>query len=105
LNNRVCGFLPVSRAFGNYNLLDDGKKMIIVEQEYTEVQLTEKNKFVVLATKGLWNVMNSKEVAQKLHEKKESCHPMCTLAKLLAVFADYRMSQEDITVMVVDLLS
>jgi serine/threonine protein phosphatase PrpC len=102
-NNRVNGFLPVSRAFGNYNLLDEGKKMIIVEPEYAQVQLTEKNRFLVLATDGLWDVMSSEEVAQKLHDKKEDCHNMCILAKLLAMFADWRKSKDDITVMVVDL--
>jgi serine/threonine protein phosphatase PrpC len=105
MNNRVCGFLAVSRAFGNYNLLGESKKMIIVEPEYAKISLTEKNRFLVLATDGLWDVVSDEEVVQQLHDKKEDCHNMSALAKLLAMFADCRKSKDDITVMVVDLLS
>lgn len=103
-NERVNGFLAVSRAFGNYGI-DATKNIIIVEPEYTEVTLIEKNKFLVLATDGLWDFMSNEEVVKVLQAKKSTVTDVGSFAKLLALFASSRGSRDDITVMVVDLLS
>lgn len=103
-NERVNGFLAVSRAFGNYGI-NDSKKIIIVEPEYKEITLTEKNKFLVLATDGLWDVVTNEDVVTILKTKRSSIQGMSLFAKMLASYAVVKGSRDDITVMVVDLLS
>jgi len=98
-NKRVNGFLAVSRAFGNYGL---DKRLIISEPAYAEVQLTENNKFLLLATDGLWDKVTNEEVIEKLKGMKANAQDV---ARLLASLAIKRGSQDNITVMLVDLLS
>ena len=101
-NKCVNGFLAVSRAIGDYGL---DKRLIIAEPEYTEVLLTEKNKFLVLATNGLWDVVTNEDVVTILKAKRSRIQDMNLLAELLANYAVVKGSRDDITVMVVDLLS
>ncbi|SRR6266404_3933654 len=101
-NKRVNGFLAVSRAFGDYGL---DKRLIIAEPEYRELSLTKKNRFLVLATDGLWDMVASEEVVGILCAKQSRVNDMNLLAKLLAGFAITRGSHDNITVMLVDLLS
>lgn len=102
LDDRVNGFLPVSRAFGDYNL---GKNVIISEPEYAEITLTDQHNFLILATNGLWSVMHNDEVVT-LWQKKQLCaQGVDAFAKLLALLAIKRGSIDNITVMLVDLLS
>jgi protein phosphatase 1L len=108
-NKRVNGFLAVSRAFGNYGI-DDSKKIIISEPEYAERSLTPKNKFLVLATDGLWDVMNNEEVVNTLDImsygiKHLRVEDLDSFAKSLVLLAIQKKSSDNITVMVVDLLS
>jgi protein phosphatase 2C family protein 2/3 len=101
-DNRVNGFLAVSRALGDYNL---GKKIIIAEPEYEEIVLTDKNKFLVLATNGLWDRVGNEETVLILRAKESTVKDMNILAKLLGSFAITRNAKDNITVMLVDLLS
>ena len=101
-NKRVNGMLAVSRAFGDYGL---DKRLIIPTPEYAEVPLCKDSNFLVLATDGLWDFLSNEEVVEILNEKKSSIKDMSSLAKLLALFAVSRGSRDNITVMVVDLLS
>ena len=97
---RVNGFLSITRAFGDYAL---SKKLIIAEPDYEEILLNE-HKFLVLATDGLWNRVAKEEIVGILDAKK-SVQDINLLAKMLGMFAIKRNSSDNITVMVIDLLS
>ena len=101
-NKRVNGFLSVSRAFGNYGL---DKRLIIATPEYTGILLTKKNNFLVLATDGLWDFVSNVDVAWLLNSNQSNVKDMSSMAEILALFAIGRGSRDNITVMVVDLLS
>lgn len=98
--NRVNGCLPITRAFGNYHL-DKNKQIIIVEPDYTEKQLTEKNKFLFLATDGFWDKVTNDEVAELLTKHYVHCKDMHKLAEFLGQVAIGRGSKDNITVMVI----
>ena len=99
---RVNGCLAVSRAFGDY---DVGKNLIISEPEYAEIPLTNNHGFLVVASDGLWNMMNNEEVAALLQEKRSSIQDMSLLAKMLVLCVVQRGVLDNITVMLIDLLS
>ncbi|HLW72611.1 MAG TPA: PP2C family protein-serine/threonine phosphatase [Candidatus Babeliales bacterium] len=101
-NGRVCGCLGVSRVFGDYDC-DMQKHIIIAKPEYTALPLTGDDRFLVLASDGLWDKIKNKEVATILNTS--SIQSMSELAKLLLFLAIRRGSLDNITVMVIDLLS
>lgn len=100
--NRVNGCLAVSRAFGDY---DVGKNLIISEPEYAEIPLTNNHGFLVVASDGLWDKMSNEEVAAMLQEKRSSIQDMSLLAKMLVLCVVQRGVLDNITVMLIDLLS
>lgn len=105
---RVEYCLALSRAFGDSWM----KQYIIADPEYTERQLTSENRYLILASDGLWNVMTNDQVVQRL--KDDIRHPSARfLAWYLGTFAakasNDNISQENrtkdnITIIVVDLL-
>jgi serine/threonine protein phosphatase PrpC len=101
-NNRVNGFLSVSRAIGDYNL---GKNIVIAKPDYQEIELKKDDRFLILGSNGLWNFVSNEEVACILHAKQSEIHDLNLLAKMLGMFAVTRNSKDNITVMLVDLLS
>ena len=54
INNRVMGALMLSRAFGDFELKSFGVKCEPY-YSYTEIDLNEKNQFVILACDGVWD--------------------------------------------------
>jgi len=84
-NQRVNGFLAISRTFGDY-VLDSDKKIIIVEPDYEEIELTNEHKFLLLATNGLWNTVSNEEAVCLLNAKR-TVSDMNLLAKMLAMLA------------------
>lgn len=101
-NNRVNGFLSVSRAIGDYNL---GKNIVIAKPDYQEISLETEDRFLILGSNGLWNFVSNEEAACILHAKQSEIQDMNLLAKMLGMFAVKRNSKDNITVMLVDLLS
>lgn len=104
VNKRVNNLIPVSRAFGYYGF-DKNKKLIIVDPQYETLKLSERSRFLVLATKGLWKVVNNEEVVAILQKKASTIQNVNLLAKYLVLLARQKGSHGDITVMVVDLLN
>jgi serine/threonine protein phosphatase PrpC len=104
LGGRVNGFLSISRALGDYNL---NKNIIISQPDYEEIPLFKKrHKFLVLASDGLWKFVSKEEVINLLKVKwSQGVYDMNLLAKMLGEFAVVRNSKDNITVMLVDLLS
>lgn len=63
---RVGGMLAVSRAFGDRPL-----KKFVVATPYTTIieELTTDHEFLILATDGIWDVMNNEEAIQMIHQE------------------------------------
>jgi protein phosphatase 1L len=96
-------FMILSRSFGDHGF---NKDVMIVEPDYKEIELTQQYKILALATHGLWSVMSNKEAMEKLHAKRsQGVDDMNLLAKMLGMFAIKRNSKDNITVMLIDLLS
>lgn len=91
---RVEGMLAVSRAIGDRLL----KRFVPPTPEVSVVDLEEEDQWVVLATDGLWDVVQSEELAAMM--RGVSC-PVQAARKL--VFAALnRRSLDNVTVLVVD---
>jgi len=80
--NRICGNLNLSRAFGDHRYkrnakLAAQKQMITVYPEVWELTLQKDDEFLVLACDGIWGVMSSEDVItfvrRELNEEKKSC--------------------------------
>ena len=97
---RINGSLGVSRAIGDHKY---DKNVVISEPEYTEVLLVRHNKFLVVASDGLWDVMNNDDVVNVLDRQQAKIQDMNAFAKMLVDLAIERGSTDNITVMVVDL--
>jgi protein phosphatase 1L len=97
---RVNG-LAVSRSIGDKTCKMLGVGQIIATPEYAQKQLTSDNHFLIMASDGLWDVMNNEEVItlveQALQQKK-----ICTsIALMLRNLAIAKGSNDNITVCVV----
>lgn len=60
--------LAMSRAFGDYLLKDHG---VIAIPEISYHRITPKDQFIVLATDGVWDVLNNDEVAAVVRSAKD----------------------------------
>lgn len=56
--DRVNGIVAVSRAFGDI----ETKKFLICEPYISVTKITEKDKFIVLACDGVWDVLDNESV-------------------------------------------
>ena len=62
-NNRVMGALMLSRAFGDFELKGFGVKCEPF-YSYTEIDLNEKNQFIILACDGVWDLNTEQDFQQ-----------------------------------------
>ncbi|HSC24748.1 MAG TPA: PP2C family protein-serine/threonine phosphatase [Candidatus Babeliales bacterium] len=97
---RINDYLAVSRAIGDWGL---DKNAIIAKPEYKQIVLTEENRFLVLATYGLWDVMDNEEIIDMIMNFHAIQKNICGIAKTLALAAIKKGSSDNITVMVIDL--
>ena len=58
-NGRVCGQLMVSRAFGDW---DYKKYGLICSPHVTKIEIDDKCKFIILASDGVWDVLDDLDV-------------------------------------------
>jgi serine/threonine protein phosphatase PrpC len=63
INNRVMGALMLSRAFGDFELKSFGVKCEPF-YSYTEIDLNEKNQFIILACDGVWDLNTEQDFQQ-----------------------------------------
>jgi protein phosphatase 1L len=90
---RVDKRLNMSRAFGDYII----KEHLSVEPDIWDNTLTDEDDFLIVASDGLWKVMNNDEaVAHVLAQESAE-----GAAKVLAAAALRRGSRDDISVLVV----
>jgi serine/threonine protein phosphatase PrpC len=100
--DKMKEFLILSRSVGDHGF---NKDIILAEPDYEEIELNQEYKFLILATDGLWRVTTEEEVAKKLHAEQSKEQDVNALAKMLCDFAVEKNSKDNITVMLVDLLS
>lgn len=93
---RVGGVLAVSRAIGDRILKTQG---VTAEPEIRQCRITPADKFIVLASDGLWDVLSNEEVATYACQTN---NPKIVARRLLKE-ALGRGSADNITVLVVDL--
>jgi len=63
---RVAGMLAVSRAFGDRIL----KKFVVADPFTTKIEeLNKDHEFLILATDGVWDVINNEEAVQMIHQE------------------------------------
>ncbi|KAL3644295.1 hypothetical protein CASFOL_012227 [Castilleja foliolosa] len=90
---RVNGQLAVARAFGDENL----KAHLSSEPDICNVCVDESTQFVILASDGLWKVMNNQEAVDIVRPIK---NPQAA-AKRLTAEALMRKSKDDISCIVI----
>lgn len=92
---RVDRRLAMSRAFGDYNQ----KAHMTVEPDIWEDELTADDEFFIIASDGLWHVMNSQEAVDMARKQSNAK----AAAKALGQAALDLKSHDDISVLVVGL--
>ncbi|KAG0166717.1 Protein phosphatase 2C 1 [Apophysomyces sp. BC1015] len=93
MNNRVSGLLAVTRSLGDYPL----KEYVIGTPYITETELGAKDKFLILACDGLWDVCDD-QTAVKQIKKVEDAQ---TASKKLLDLAITKGTLDNVSVMVV----
>jgi len=78
---------------------------VIAEPEYAEVPLNEKNRWLILATDGLWNFVKNEEIGTLVKEKAHENNSVGSIATILGKIAIDRGSEDNITVLIIDLWS
>ncbi|KAJ8476924.1 hypothetical protein OPV22_020651 [Ensete ventricosum] len=92
---RVQDSLAVSRAIGDLNM----KEWIISEPETETVQLTPDCEFLILASDGLWDKVESQEAVDVVSRQSNTIKSCRDLIEISC----RRGNRDDITVMVIDL--
>ncbi len=123
---RVCGILAVSRAFGDYEfkggrveLLQEFKSTgasgigtlerppVVALPDVRVYERSEEDDFLVIATDGLWDVMNSAQAITFVRSmmKRDSTCKMHDVASALVERAIKSRTQDNVSCIVVDLRS
>ncbi|CAK4072930.1 unnamed protein product [Aphanomyces euteiches] len=92
---RVEGILAVSRAIGDRML----KPYVIAEPEIVDIQRTDADQAIVLASDGVWDVLSNAEVARLVRQSES---PQLA-AKTIMEYAYQRGSLDNICALVIDL--
>jgi serine/threonine protein phosphatase PrpC len=96
---RVNG-LAVSRSIGDRNLKKGAEGQIIATPEYIRYPLTPKNKFAIMASDGLWDVVSNEEALDFVHVAFKKKEDPTAVAEKLKNIAMERGSGDNITVIV-----
>ena len=127
-DGRVCGILAVSRAFGDAafkgeglpKMLQDGVRdgyftaefakgvsfvsdPVISLPDVLEMSLSPEDEFVIVATDGLWDVVNSKEGCEFVRKDLKKGQSPEQAAERLVTIAERRRTQDNVAVVVIDL--
>ncbi|GAB4822197.1 hypothetical protein N2152v2_009243 [Parachlorella kessleri] len=127
-DGRVCGVLAVSRAFGDPEFKGPGLDQllqrgvqdglwdrefassrqltgdpVIVEPDLAAVTLEDEDEFLVLATDGLWDVMDSQDVVSLARTSLRKGQTAQEVADKLAQVALKRYTADNVAVVVVKL--
>jgi protein phosphatase PTC1 len=91
--NRVNGILAVTRALGDHAM----KEWVVCDPYYTELTLTSKDQFLILACDGVWDVMTDQD-AVDLIQGEDTAQKM---ADLLIKTTLNKGSTDNISVMII----
>ncbi|GBF89584.1 hypothetical protein Rsub_02302 [Raphidocelis subcapitata] len=130
IDGRVCNVLAVSRAFGDSEfkgpglraLLQEGARKgmwtpefadthkfssdpVIVEPDVTEVVFTPEDEFLLMATDGLWDVMQPQEVVNYARKQFKAGKSAQAVAEAVTGIAVKRYTADNVAAIVVDLRS
>lgn len=94
INNRFLG-LAVSRAFGDRDLAEVG---LPCKPEFRNYEITNKFRYMVLASDGLWDVVTEDKVLELINQ-------INTNSELLAEYALDNGSEDNVTVIICDFAS
>jgi len=117
-NQRVNGILAVSRALGDHLLKENGHPIVTAAPHCVETLLSPKDRFVILACDGLWDVMSDQaacDFVQSMLDKEAmtsgtSERPytsfelnsfLCRVAEALVKAAIDRLSKDNITAIII----
>jgi len=92
---RVMQSIAVTRAFGDSHLKKS--KYLISEPEFTEILLMPEDRFMVMASDGLWDVVSDEEVLSIV----QSCEDKFQASEQLINHAIKTGSQDNISVLVI----
>lgn len=82
LGGRVYGSLMLGRAFGDWELKSYG---VTCEPSVTRINITNNDKYVIIATDGVWDVFEESDVfdlSRKINNSKELCNTLVNKSKL-----------------------
>jgi protein phosphatase 1A len=122
----VCGILAVSRAFGDYEfkggrfalleeLREDSEKQamkvnmknppVIAIPHVSVMARSPEDEFIVMATDGLWDTMNSAQAVRFIRSKLKNnpSHAMRTIATAMVDQALRCRTQDNVACIVIDL--
>ncbi|XP_010520961.1 PREDICTED: protein phosphatase 2C 57 isoform X2 [Tarenaya hassleriana] len=127
VNGRICGDIAVSRAFGDirfktkkYEMLQKGVEegrwsekfvsrirfkgdLVIATPEIYQVPLASDVEFVVLASDGLWDYMNSSDVVKYVRDQLRKHGNVQLACEALAQAALDQRSQDNISIIIADI--
>lgn len=93
MNNRVSGQLAVTRALGDLNLKREG---VINTPYFRKVNITPKDKFIIIASDGLWDVIDD----QKTYELVKGIKSSEEISKTLVNYALKNATRDNVSVLV-----
>lgn len=96
---RVNG-LAVSRSIGDVECKRQGVGQIIADPEYAQMQLKPDSHFLIIASDGVWDVIESKEAVEMVSRELRNGLSLDDLAKTLQDAAIKKGSGDNITVCV-----
>ncbi|KAJ6677378.1 PROTEIN PHOSPHATASE 2C [Salix viminalis] len=127
VNGRICGDIAVSRAFGDMRfktkkneMLENGVKegrwsekfssrvqfngdLVIASPEVYQVALESDAEFVILASDGLWDYMNSSDAAVFVRNQLRKHGDVQLACEELARTAIDRQTQDNVSIIIADL--
>jgi protein phosphatase 1L len=105
VSNQTSSFLEQWRKSAVPNLVLMPKMgQVIAEPEYTQISLTDAHRWLIIATDGLWDVVNNEEALAMVQNYYDEHKCIEGVSTVLSDYAIERGSKDNITVLVVDLL-
>jgi len=83
MQNRVSGQLAVTRALGDLNLKREG---VINTPNFKKINIMPKDKFIIMASDGLWDVIDDQKVYEMVKGMKSS-------EEVSSALVDYALKQ------------
>jgi len=93
MHNRVSGQLAVTRALGDLNLKKEG---VINTPYFRKLTLTPKDKYIIMASDGLWDVIDDEKVYETIKGMKNSEE----ISKTLVNYALKNGTRDNVSVLV-----